>query len=213
MSETSTYNQSGVQIYEAMLEPLLRSFRTTVTTVCQRLNSQHVLDVGCGPAGQGRKLAMTGIACTGLDNAPAMLAAASRQAKATPGNLLTIMHGDATALPFADHSVDTVLLSLIVHQMAAPLRQAALAEALRVGQRVVIAEYRLPERNLDYPGHWIGCGAERLAGPVHYGHYRLFMAQGGIEGLVMRCQRPVQYRETVLMGAASVVALGAGVTA
>lgn len=205
MSETSTYNERGVHLYEALLEPLLKSFRAAVTRVCREQGCSHVLDVGCGPAMQGARLAEAGIACTGMDNAPAMLAVARRLAQQKPN--LEIIEGEALHLPFATRSLDTVLVSLMLHQMSEEARRAALSEALRVGRRVMLVDYRQPERNLDYGGFWLARGVERLAGGVHYRYYRQFMQKGGLEGLVFGCPARVLYREPVLMGAASIVVL------
>ena len=43
-------------------------------------------------------------------------------------------------------------------------------------------DYKLPERNLDFPAYWLGHCCERMG--AHYGLYNRFMRHGGIEGVV-----------------------------
>ena len=84
---------------------------------------------------------------TGIELSPAMLGMAAARARAT-GREVDLRVGDATALPFADGSFDTVAFCLVL----CTVRDDALAfaEALRVlrpGGRVVLLEHvRSPNR-------------------------------------------------------------------
>lgn len=69
------------------------------------------------------------------------------------------------------------------------LHQMPFGEALKLvkvaRQRfagVLLVDYKLPERNLDFPAYWFGQCRERLG--AHYGLYERFMQHGGIEGVV-----------------------------
>ena len=45
-----------------------------------------------------------------------------------------------------------------------------------------LVDYKLPERNLDFPAYWLGHCCERMG--AHYGLYDRFMRHGGIEGVI-----------------------------
>ena len=60
---------------------------------------------------------------------------------------LCLVRGDSAALACADASYDQVLLFFLLHEQPAPVRNATLAEALRVvkpGGKIVIVDYHRP---------------------------------------------------------------------
>jgi ubiquinone/menaquinone biosynthesis C-methylase UbiE len=90
----------------------------------------RVLDVGCGTGGFSRAIAETaGASVVGVDSSARFIAFAAQLAAPRHGAVDWVV-GDAERLPFADASFDRVLLSLVLHQLAAP--ETALAEAMRV---------------------------------------------------------------------------------
>lgn len=90
----------------------------------------RVLDVGCGTGGFARAIAeRTGAAVVGLDRSFAFLAHARGLPPPAQGSV-EWLEGDAEAVPLADRSVDRVLLSLVLHQLAEP--RQAVKEAHRV---------------------------------------------------------------------------------
>ncbi|NHZ47780.1 class I SAM-dependent methyltransferase [Nitratidesulfovibrio liaohensis] len=116
-----------------------------------------------------------------------------------------LLRADACMLPFADNAFDAVVLSLALHEMPEPAANAALAEALRVAPRVLLADYRLAERNLDLPAALFVHLPERLAGAEHYRNFRGFMARGGVEGLAHRAGLAVIRRERLFGGAGALL--------
>jgi ubiquinone/menaquinone biosynthesis C-methylase UbiE len=69
------------------------------------------------------------------------------RAKLPDDTRLTLTHGDCSALPHPDASVDQVLLFFLLHEQPEPVRCATLAEALRVvrpGGKIVIVDYHRP---------------------------------------------------------------------
>lgn len=70
----------------------------------------------------------------------------------------------------------------LLHQM--PFGEALkLVRAARQRFRnVLLVDYKLPERNLDFPAYWLGHCCERMG--AHYGLYDRFMRHGGIEGVI-----------------------------
>ena len=116
-----------------------------------------------------------------------------------------LLRADARVLPFPDNAFDAVVLSLALHEMPEAVGNAALAEALRVAPRVLLADYRLAERNLDLPATLLVHLPERLAGAEHYRNFRGFMARGGVEGLAHRAGLTVIRRERLFGGAGALL--------
>lgn len=93
---------------------------------------QSLLDVGCGSGWFTRRLAALGLAVTGLDIDPAMLAHARRE---DPGT--GYVQADALALPFRDAAFDSVVS--VTALCFVPDWRRALAEMARVARgRVVV---------------------------------------------------------------------------
>jgi SAM-dependent methyltransferase len=92
-----------------------------------------VADVGGGPGIYAAWLASAGYDVRLLDIVPAHVAQAGAASAGQPAHPFTAEIGDARALPWADTSVDAVLLlGPLYHLPAAEDRAAALAEARRV---------------------------------------------------------------------------------
>jgi ubiquinone/menaquinone biosynthesis C-methylase UbiE len=75
----------------------------------------QVLDVGCGSGVFTRLLRMRGMDCCGLDLSQGLL----RLARGKAPDVLWVA-GDAERLPFADESLDAIVLSGIVHHLPDP---------------------------------------------------------------------------------------------
>lgn len=209
--------------YDLLLNPVLDGVRRTVAEVCRAEGLRRVLDACCGTGRQCSVLRGAGVACVGADLSPAMLRAArtatrvarpcEAEAAGAPGGRApsasplrpSLLRADARGLPFADNAFDAVVLSLALHEMPEPMGNAALAEALRVAPRVLLADYRLAERNLDLPAALFVHLPERLAGGEHYRNFRGFMARGGVEGLVQRAGLAVIRRERLFSGAGALL--------
>ena len=89
-----------------------------------------MLDVGCGTGGFTREIAeRTCARVTGCDASERFVAFAGEAPPPTRGVVEWVV-ADAQTLPFADQSVDRVLLSLVLHQLSSP--EEAVAEAFRL---------------------------------------------------------------------------------
>jgi SAM-dependent methyltransferase len=128
-----------------LLSPLLKRIAADVASVAPA--GAQVLEVGCGPGHLSIQLARQhGLAVTGLDLDPAMIA----RARANTGRPVTgdqrrpeFLIGDVAALAFPDRSFDLVVSTLSMHHWADPA--AALAEigrVLRPGARALIWDLR-----------------------------------------------------------------------
>ncbi len=107
-----------------------------------------VLDVATGTARQAFALARQGNIVTGLDLSPDMLAVARSR---NGHHNVTLVEGDATALPFEDASFDVTHIAFALHDMPPSVRPQVLAEMGRVtrpGGTVLVVDYFLPPRGL-----------------------------------------------------------------
>ena len=110
-----------------------------VTEVVGRYPMAAVLDAGCGTGRRWRRLEtrVPGVAVTGVDASPAMVA------RARAGTLERVAVADLTAIPYQDRTFDVVtcLFFVICYLTPARDRRRAMAELYRVlrpGGRLVI---------------------------------------------------------------------------
>lgn len=111
---------------------------------------ERLLLVGCG-TGLDLDFVPPGVAVTGLDLAPAMLARARARADRL-GHSAVFFEGDARALPFPAASFDVAILHLILAVAPEPERVAReTARVLRPGARISIFDKFLPDRLAPSP--------------------------------------------------------------
>ncbi len=193
--------------YDLLTRRPLASLRRGMALLCRRRKFRLVLDLGCGTGAQLAKLRELGISAVGLDASPAMLRTAQHALHLeTPSSAPPLVRG-TLPLPFADDSFDAAILSLVVHESPAgslPL----LLEALRVARRLVILDWRMPERNLDLPGQLIAHAIERLAGKDHYRRFRRFAAGGWLRGALADAGALILHEQPCAMGLMTLVLAG-----
>jgi ubiquinone/menaquinone biosynthesis C-methylase UbiE len=130
---------------------------------CAITSETKVLDVACGPGILACALAERARHATGIDITPAMIEQAEARRAASGLNNVEWHVGDATALPFENHSFDRVTTRYSFHHMPDPA--AALAEMKRVcrpdGRVIVIDATPSPEAQKAYDT------MERLRDPSH----------------------------------------------
>jgi len=74
----------------------------------------HVLEVGAGPGATTEELLRRASRVTSLEYDPDFVA---RLAERHKGSSLSVVRGDAAALPFPDHSFSSVLAVLVLHHL------------------------------------------------------------------------------------------------
>ena len=107
-----------------------------IAYLCERPVS--VLDIGCGPAIRSSQIrGYFGCDVLAMDYSPAMLDEATNlQSAMRPEHRVTLMQGNANALPFEANSFDVVYSSGTFMSIGEPA--AAAAEALRVSRAGVV---------------------------------------------------------------------------
>ena len=106
----------------------------------------RVLDFGCGSGDITRALAVDGLAMTGIDLSPAMIAMARQQPGAEGIDWTVAQPGNVT-LPFADAAFDGALASSVLEYHPDPAAQ--LAEIARVLKPGGIFAFTVPD--MDHP--------------------------------------------------------------
>ena len=127
-----------------LLGPLIDGIAADVAAVAPA--GARVLEVGCGPGHLSVRLAHHGLAVTGLDLDPAMIARAQANTDraANRGGLRpSFLVGDVATLAFPDRSFDLVVSTLSMHHWADPTAGLAeIARVLRPGARALIWDLR-----------------------------------------------------------------------
>lgn len=198
--------------YDACVEPILGSTRSRVARLCHELGARRVVDICCGTGKQMEKFYELGMDAYGVDMSHGMLEVARMTAqkaihsqgqgqgqKQTPK--FTVLHADATRMPFVDASFDIATVSLALHEMPLAHAQALVLEALRVAKSLLILDYCMAERNIEVPATSLAFVVERLVGGEHYQNYKKFMHQGAVEGLITRLGLSRIMRQKVWAGA------------
>ena len=103
-------------------------------------NHGVVCDVPCGAGRLVRLITERGFRYIGADVSLAMIREAQRDVG--DGSVLGFVNADAARLPFADNSVDCIILWRLLHHIPnSPTRQAILREAARVSRQKVLLSF------------------------------------------------------------------------
>lgn len=152
---TSTTWQLGLEAaerYEQILTPvILGPFAEALVTFAALQEGEYVVDVGCGTGAAARYaaeyVAKSG-AVTGVDLNPGMIEVARTAAVALP-HPIDWRVADATQLPLADESIDTMLCAQSLQFMRdkAPLALGEMVRVLKPEGRVAISLWGPLETN------------------------------------------------------------------
>jgi len=186
-TKSSNGNDRGVDFYamaapfyDLLTVPFLKSGRRGIVRAATALHCRRILDVACGTGEQARMLAKAGLAVSGLDLSPAMLAVARRKSPQT----VAFFRGNAEKMPFASASFDCVTISLALHEMEDKMRTGAVAEIVRVlapGGHLIVYDYAPLRSRGSAPGLALLGLVEKMAGREHFKNFVRFTRSGGIE--------------------------------
>jgi ubiquinone/menaquinone biosynthesis C-methylase UbiE len=137
----------------------LRKMRQRTINLAHLEPGEAVLDVGCGTGTLALeaypRVGATGRVC-GIDPGPQQIARARSKA-ARAGLPAEFQVGVIERLPFTDHAFDVVFSTLMMHHLSDDLKRQGLAEIARVlkpGGRLVIADFKRPEKGNDQPARF-----------------------------------------------------------
>ena len=185
------------RLYDPLVGPPLRPVHGAMAELLAETGGP-VLDLCCGTGLLAGRIAALGLAVTGVDLSPHMLAVA-RARRPGPEYLLA----DASALPLPDNHFAAASISFALHEKPLETARAILNEArrlIRPGGRVLVADYLPPS-----PGQSRFTGAairlvERLAGRGHHAHFSDYMACGGAIPLLEAAGLSARLTRTFMSG-------------
>lgn len=191
-------------LYNRLIDGKLEEARQAIVDLVPE--GASLLDIGCG----------TGELCfalcrqkhcrvTGLDLSLKMIRFAEKRNTCPE---VTFVHGDATDLSaYPDHSFDYAVMLVFIHEHDEEKQKKLLNEAMRVARKLIICESVAPlPRN---KGGFLVWFAETLFGHEHKEHFKRFLKQGGIAGLLRSLDLPyrIEHSEKFWYGAREVAVI------
>lgn len=192
--------------YENLVDPLLRTARESLVDLSGMKVGDTALDVCCGTGAQVIAYGRRGITAVGIDSNPAMLAYGIKNKSRLKMENISLITGDATALPFEDNSFDSVSVSFALHDKLPAMRNAVVSEMKRVvksGGALLFMDFNIP-----LPNNIFGIGAgivEYFAGGEHYRGFKQFKESGGISTIFTEHDLTVEKTQYFNSGMVSVV--------
>lgn len=167
-----------------LLDFMLRRPRRRVVRVLGERGAASVLDACCGSGTLSAYLAGRGMAVTGIDASPSMLALARTRA---PGVAFT--KADLTQLE-TEAAFDGAVIGFALHEMPDALRQrvwAGMKRAVKPGGTLVVMDFaQAPRRGLGTRISWYFITADERTvdkhDPGHFANFQNFMEMGGAKG-------------------------------
>lgn len=167
-------------IYRIFIDPLISGLRKRLVSMI--LPGEKVIDIACGTGALSQEMSGRAGHVTGIDLSEDMITTAIIMAKKRKAGNVSFHLLDATDLScFPDHSFDTAVSALAMHQFDPETGVKVLSEMKRIARRIIIADYNCPVR--PGPASWLAWGIELIAGGDHYRNFRQYMAGGGIQRL------------------------------
>jgi len=144
-----------------------------------------VLDICCGTGDQVFYYGEKGIISFGIDLDPNMIRAAKNDRRIKNNNNVSFQIADAAKLPFEDSFFDYVSISLALHEKEITVRDKIISEMKRVVKKdgsLIFIDFKIPMPNNPYS--YLIKSVEYLAGRIHFGYFRDYVNQGGLDGLL-----------------------------
>ena len=166
-------------IYHRVFDGKLEEARQMIVDIIPE--GASVLDIGCGTGELCFELCQQkNCKVIGLDLSLKMVRFAEER-NTYPD--VTFVHGDATELSvYSDHAFDFAVMLVFIHELEEEKQKRALGETLRVAKKLIICDSVAPlPRNKGGFLIWL---AETLFGYEHKPHFKRFLTQGGIKGLL-----------------------------
>ena len=173
--------------YSTLIDPILRGIRLYTIYFSRVKAGDRVLDVCCGTGAQAFYYARAGIMATGIDLDSNMLKLARKDKRKTDN--VSFQRADACYLPFKDNSFDCASISFALHEKERAARDKIISEMKRVvrkGGALIFLDFQVPAPNTMFPR--LVKVIEFFAGREHHRCFRDYLAQGGLDVLLVRNQ-------------------------
>ena len=171
--------------YSTLIDPLLRGIRLYTIYFSGMKAGDRVLDVCCGTGDQAFHYARAGLMATGIDLDPNMLKLAGKDKRKRDN--VSFQRADACYLPFKDNSFDYASISFALHEKERAARDKIIAEMKRVvrkGGALIFLDFQVPPPNTLFSR--LVKVLEFFAGRNHHRCFRDYLAQGGLDVLLVR---------------------------
>lgn len=182
-SSGATADQGWDAFYDNSVAEL-RTGRSPFSSVHQRARNLvrgSVLEVGCCFGFLAIQLAEDGHAVSACDITSGAIDHLARHAQRR-GTPVRAVVGDATALPFADNSVDTVTLIHVVEHLTETDAIRAISEAVRVATERVVVAVPFEDEPSEHYGHLVRlteADLHRWADDTEHAGAEIFTDHGG----------------------------------
>ncbi len=147
------------------------------------------LDVCCGTGDQVFYYSKEGIIAFGIDSDPNMIRLAENDKRRENNKNVSFQIADAAKLPFEDNFFDYVSISLALHEKERDVRNKVISEIKRVAKKdgsMIFVDFQIPLPNNFYS--YLIKSVEYFAGRDHFGCFKDYINQGGLDGLLKKNQ-------------------------
>jgi len=171
------------EIYRMLIDPNLSGLRQKIINNIKGCNK--FIDIGCGTGALVMEASSVCDFAVGVDLSSKMIDLANRVKNERKLKNVEFFHGGVDVLNnFKDREFDFASFSMSLHEMEEEERIVLLNEALRIANRVIIADYLIPAQTLSSD---LGVVlVEFIAGINHFKNYLNFRRHGGIKYLVKK---------------------------
>ena len=201
--DKSAFHYGG--LYNKIFDPMVKQVRNAILEMIPKGSS--VLDIGCGTG----KLCFTlhqqkGCQVTGIDLSLRMLDFARAH---DPSGEIRFLHQDATDLvDLQSEHFDYAIIAQIIHELPREARSKMLDQAWKISDNVV-----LNDANVPLPWNIAGLikrSIEITFGIGHYPHFRAYLKDGGIMGVLKEAglESKAIHRSVLTMNSIQIVVIG-----
>ena len=175
----------GSNAYDFFIEPFLARVKLlTVRILLHKFKLSHqprFLEVACGTGTLSHLLAKHRLDVVALDKSYSMIRQAYNKIHHSSTGRVTVIHGDASTMPFSAESFDAVIMQLGLHEMGENARIKSGQEMIRVAKKDAVFLFFdfAPTHKWSF-SKFILTIIEFIAGIDHYRNGRRFIKQGGI---------------------------------
>lgn len=170
-------------IYNRLIDPLLKGLRILIKSQIEKDSS--LIDIASGTGELIISLSGHCKELTGIDLEPHMINYCNGRLKREMKDSIQFRQMNALTLSEnIDRTYDYSSMSMALHQFPSGERSKILDEALKVSDKLIIADYNnpLPKGFINFIVFII----ERIAGKEHFSKFKSFRKEGGVKGIISK---------------------------